>query len=562
MSPMYQDMIVDPAEIFEYEAVLDSLVDLTGTALDPDRYALHGKTNNLFDELEPLITQIQKGLSGYQKGIDIYNHLENVTKLLASGKLYQASIAGRKFESDLYDKKLLNVSDREQGNAATKISNMVNEIEEYVLANNITESTYADMPEVPASMLPSDFDALAINDERIANNINAVSMPQYVIDSTSVMSDATREEVENFIKARTPQPLALLSSEARRELANFAKDEFYFNQGYGLEGDDQQLRQMAQLSLALQAERLAYEPNATSLGSADFFRGISSADLELATDSATIDSWENPNDYVRFSVNGEYTGFSVKRSGSGGGPADTNKTYILRDDATGQLFIYKKELNKEARDAEVATSELMRGLDVLGASYVVPHRTEEDVLVSTFAGSNVNIDPATAVASGSFMYPNESSDIVVNRMASDALLAYGNFQQNMAVGLLDAVINNLDRHAGNWMWANDTPNAADKNGMIIMPIDHGLGMAFEADPDYGDLVDPMDYIFNDAAGAGSKMNLANRLADTMGEEMYTVLAKMSAQQALQYIEALYPAGVNPSMDILVGRLNQILNYRG
>ena len=322
-----------------------------------------------------------------------------------------------------------------------------------------------------------------------------------------------------------PKALANLSKEARNALNTQTEYEIQGLQrtqmNLGL-GDNRQ--ELLDFYLALKQERLGQNPNPTSLGNGDFLRGVSPSDVENASRSRN----------KKLIVNGNYTGYTVEKSNMGGGFSGANETYFIKNEKTGETFIFKYELKQENAYKEALAINVLNAFGIEGVSYVAPHQDNPNYVIMTFAGANLNLDN---VSMGEEYDWNEQYEIG----QVDVL-------QSLLIGLFDATALNADRHSQNYLVGLD-----EFGNHVALPIDHGLMMQYGNG--YNAMYAPEDYF----------SELTNELATPIIQAIYSnwgsttldELLKMSTQQAIQALKRMYPPGQEPDIDILIQRIERL-----
>ena len=355
--------------------------------------------------------------------------------------------------------------------------------------------------------------------QRILDNVNAVTIPQILSDRINNLNPEIRDEISKFMEGSSPKALANLSKEARSALNTEAELEIENLKSPLKAGSRQEL---LNLYFALKQERLGQNPNPTSLGDGDFLRGVSPIDIENASRSRS----------KKLIINGNYTGYTVEKSGLGGGFTGANETYFIENQSTGEKFIFKYEDQKISAYKEALAINALNAFGIEGVSYVAPHQDNPNYVVMTFAGANLDL---TDVGMG------EEYD------SGQYEIGYSDAIQNLLIGLFDATAINGDRHQQNYLVGLD-----DSGRHISIPIDHGLAFQFK---DYDAFYPPEDYfnnVTNELAGPALQ-----EMLDTWGPATINELLKMSTQQAIQALKRMYPPGQDPDIDALVRRIERI-----
>ena len=386
-----------------------------------------------------------------------------------------------------------------------------------------------DVKAVAAQRIKDGANPLALNDfwrEKISSG----ELFQEVQLKRGVDLSPYADELKAFFSDESPKPMAQLSEGARNALNLIASDALVSRNKIDNEAD---IQDIAKIAKAVQDERLAYEPNATSLGNAAFLVDVSLSQME---DAANGDG--------KLIINGKDTGFKVRESGLGGGADGENVTYFVTDTSTGRKYIYKKDSSRESIDSEIATGHALRALGALGVSWVERNNTADNILVGTFAGENMNLQDA----------PKNAGQAV----GEYDLVNEGIPQQNLAFAVIDALILNGDRHGQNYMAAKDNKanrGNADVNQWIPFMIDNGIGRLWV---DYNGMDDRPAFDFI-KKGKG-KSSVPRDFVKKVGYKAFYEMLQISGQQAIQEMRRNMPPGVDIEVNQLIARLEELLAH--
>jgi DNA polymerase III epsilon subunit-like protein len=376
-------------------------------------------------------------------------------------------------------------------------------------------------------------DPLALQEQRVADGVNKFDLAnaqnlKALIADDQVFADNPfaapyKEELQNFFAQEGEVPLAALSVDARQALSQLVSSEIR-KPGAG-STDDKKVRanEYARMIMGLHEEKLAFNPNRDDLGPAGEalkdidFMAVFNAGQRLGTDKPT-----------ELEINGQPTGFRIQRIGDG-----INQSYNFRliHKDTGQIFYFKRERSLETADAEYASNQLARALNIAGVPVVVRHNNDAQVLIMSNAGDSLEFekDPTIAANAG-----QNYADVAARAAVADLI----------AFGILDAVIANSDRHSHNFLLGSvDRGNVDgnDREEIQILPIDHGFAQLFQNKR----INNPLDYMSGGDGRDGGQINKA--LARDIGAATYKELIDMTIQQAIQAIErGDYLADVKPA----------------
>ena len=344
-----------------------------------------------------------------------------------------------------------------------------------------------------------------------------------------------KDELQKFFGADA-QPMAALSEGARFALQAMLQRKIVNPNKSTAEKNN--IKNIIQLVNAVNAERLAYEPNDGSKLDA---RGA------LLLEFSPNDMKNAIGNGGRLTKNGQDLGFKVKKTGKGGGRRSTNVTYRVVDEKTGKVYYYKLDTEKENVDSELAALELARALGMHGVYPAERHPTRDNVIIMGAAGQNLKLKEAPVE------YGNAAPDY------SD-IVDYSPINQVFQFVVLDAVMHNNDRHGHNWFVARPQNGGEKLNDIRFMPLifDNGLGQIIDPqEARYGQReLDPIEFIMERNA-ANRNRDVAKKLVQRMGPKAFYEMMQISTQQALQALRRMYPAGSNPDIDKLIARLEEL-----
>jgi hypothetical protein len=385
-------------------------------------------------------------------------------------------------------------------------------------------------------------DPLQVADERKNNNDNAVKLNKFWNDkilsetfwdelkAEGLYLDQFKNEIRDFFANGQEKPLASLSPQARIAL-NAVVSNILLDKKYNDKGD------IAKLAFALQQERLAYEPNPEDIGIGAALADLPSSKLEQIAPSQ--------GDKAMLEFGGRR--WFVSRLGGeqkGGGRYGKNKTWRLVDEETGEVFFFKRDESKKAVDSEIASTAFLRAVGALGAYRAVRHSNEEDIVISNQAGKNLKLKEAP-----------DQAHLVVGRNDMD-FIQRGNIAQAVHMAMIDALIDNTDRHMNNFQGARDDlqgVNNGQMNKYMLILIDQGLGKVYD-DPKAAR--SPKDFIMKGLGLSG----IPKQIKRSIGTEAFYELLQISGQQALQALRREYAPGQAPEVDVLVQRLEEMLAH--
>lgn len=385
-------------------------------------------------------------------------------------------------------------------------------------------------------------DPVAVAQERKDNGVNPVQLspfwqdrfvksPDFWADLArkGIYGDQLKAEIQQFFADGEAKPLAGLSPEARKMLAGIANEKL-LDKNRPVE-ESAQIKDIVDLAHKLQAERLAYEPNQTEWGAGEALADVDIKDLERVA----------PRSGAKGTIAIGGREFFVQRMGIGGGRYGTNRIFKLVDMETGRRYFFKQDEDKRAVDSELAAAAFLRAAGGLGAYLAMRHNSNPNVVITTEVGENLRLGAP----------PKQGHEITPNDVD---FVRKGHAAQAMVFAMVDALIDNQDRHMNNFLGAmedNMGVNAGDRGKLMLLPIDQGLGDVFMS-PKNAET--PFDFLHKGYGRSG----IPRDLIKSMGRPAYYELLQMTGQQALQALRRDYPAGQAPEVDIIVQRLEQLL----
>jgi DNA polymerase III epsilon subunit-like protein len=331
-------------------------------------------------------------------------------------------------------------------------------------------------------------------------------------------------------------PLSMLDYRARRALNNTVSGLLVSDELYDLEKVD-----LVSLYTALNEERLAYEPNRTSLGVGEFLKNIDPQEIIKIREKEV----NFRGDTIPLVIDGEDTGWDIQSLTAEG----VNFTVKAIHRSSGQEFIFKKEAGSNTANAEIVGSILGRSMDMLGASYVERSNVSDDVIIMTYAGDSILQE---GVSGGAAIISGDERRVKTSPLS------------RMKQMIIDAVLENVDRHNGNYNLSKDNSLGSLPSGTSedyhILPIDHGHCQFFWYDSDrYDNAETPFEFLLN---GGGSAGGLYGSTMQDLGDDVTKAIVDVSIQQLLQRIkrEASSPGKEIPDSQIQ-GIINRLVEMQ-
>jgi hypothetical protein len=385
-------------------------------------------------------------------------------------------------------------------------------------------------------------DPVAVAQERKDNGINPVQLSPFWRDKfvkspdfwadlarKGIYGDQLKAEIQQFFADGESKPLAALSPEARKMLGGIVNEKL-LDKNRPVE-ESAEIKDIVDLAHKLHAERLAYEPNQTEWGAGEALANLNIRELEIVA----------PRKGAKGNITVGGREFYVERIGIGGGRFGNNMIFKLVDMETGRRYFFKQDEDKKAVDSELAAAAFLRAAGGLGAYLAMRHNSNPNVVITTEAGENLKLGAP----------PKQGHEITPNDIE---FVEKGHAAQAMVFAMVDALIDNQDRHMNNFLGARDDNmgvNAGDRGKLMLLPIDQGLGDVFMSPRN---AEDPFEFLHKGYGRSG----IPRRLLKSMGRPAFYELLQMTGQQALQALRRDYPAGQAPEVDIIVQRLEQLL----
>ena len=352
-----------------------------------------------------------------------------------------------------------------------------------------------------------------------------------------------KESLQSYFASDGAQPLAKLDTRTRQALSQYIsaslRDANEF-QGIDVPATEANGKERVALIKALHDEKIAYEPSRTDLG-------VGTALMDINFD-AIVGIWRKlqRDQKAKIIINDQDTGFSVKKIQKG-----INETFAVIHNDSGQVFFMKREGSTQRADAEVASNLLARGLGISGIPYLARHNTDKQVVISTYAGDNLNLKGSPdSYANSDYMGYGSSSDILKTVKAA-AVVDLASF------GVLDSVIYNTDRHGNNFLVGKIQDNGVQSNGfesIQLLPIDHGFADLLNGvQPN---APEPYTHMEKSRGRIGSELNKA--LANSIGADIYKQLIDMTSLQAIQFLKRERGGDVSDAtIDLIISRLETL-----
>jgi hypothetical protein len=338
-----------------------------------------------------------------------------------------------------------------------------------------------------------------------------------------------QEQIQKFFDGNE-HPLSDLDIRARQALSQWVSSQLHNPpRDMDLEAVEN-VHNLVSLMSKLDNEKMAYEPNRDDLGPAG--RRL----LEIDPDDLFMAA-RNIDENQELVINGVATGFRIKGLDQGLAANVYGTNVIAIDIATGQKFIFKKEKYASQVKAEQEVAAIASGLGIHGRVFSVVHPLNDRVVVQTFAGDT------NRKAGDVQLYQEFMVDSGWNQVLDENVVKQVNIKNAIVMNILDAIVNNTDRHRQNFMMADvDALGVADNGheNLYIFPIDHGYAAAING----GATSSPKNAKKFLLAKADPHSDgreggiLAQAVAKNIGPVAYKDILDMSLQQLEQYLNRL------------------------
>ena len=384
-------------------------------------------------------------------------------------------------------------------------------------------------------------DPIDLAEQRVAAGENKFQAGQKVRDlfaDDKLFDDSPflrpfKENIQQFFNGQA-NPMAALDLRERQAVAQLVGEKLKDPRK-----DPDLAGELVDLALALHEERDFYQPQRSELGPV----GLRLLGFSPDKFFAAARSIRN-GDLV---IDGQDTGFTVKQVGTG---INSSHNFFVTDKATGQRFIFKKEKDAQSAAAEAEAARIIAGLKIGGRVFTELHPDDPTVMVQTFAGDTLRLVGA----------PKDFADVRGDANNANVASKRAALVDLVRMGILDAVINNTDRHYGNFKFAEADVAGVGNNGhedAYIIPFDHGYAAALNENKS-GNMIRARDFALRIEDHGRHGGQIVQKAAEGMGAAAYKKLVDMSVQQLIQYLERLEPGQMRePQKKRILDRLKEI-----
>lgn len=470
------DGVIPSGETLNYENVEETVVKLLEKLPQGDQYARYNKGNRVN-------TPVYQSLGAY--------HLE----------------------------RFLNDVRANEGNITfTPLTQLNEAFEQFELSRDEASGILADLTSLREAMIDAQtfeggrpfaapgiepVDAGAIKQRRIQDRDNlfaANSELSNLISEISADDDTILSEFQDEFDAffdGEERPLAELSTRSRLALQKVVASNIKTNDSLSANLS----KNMIDFIIGLDEEEKAYYPMRDSIGTeADSLKEMPNIEniFRLPQGEEIIDD------------NGNATGWVVTLSDGGG----INQTVQLKNKDTKQLLWVKGETNESTALAEYVVSRINNIMGVPGAPVVEISEDDNSILFITQAGDTLGL--VGGVSEFSNLY-NGFSDRETTKQTF-ALLDV------VRLGIIDASVNNDDRHGGNFLVGNIQQLGVQgtNESQRLIPIDHGYARAISNIRRAESVEDYLDSYLGEYGADGGQ--LSRTLIQSIGAERFTQLS--------------------------------------
>lgn len=470
------DGVIPSGETLNYENVEETVVKLLEKLPQGDQYARYNKGNRVN-------TPVYQSLGAY--------HLE----------------------------RFLNDVRANEGNITfTPLTQLNEAFEQFELSRDEASGILADLTSLREAMIDAQtfeggrpfaapgiepVDAGAIKQRRIQDRDNlfaANSELSNLISEISADDDTILSEFQDEFDAffdGEERPLAELSTRSRLTLQKVVASNIKTNDSLSANLS----KNMIDFIIGLDEEEKAYYPMRDSIGTeADSLKEMPNIEniFRLPQGEEIIDD------------NGNATGWVVTLSDGGG----INQTVQLKNKDTKQLLWVKGETNESTALAEYVVSRINNIMGVPGAPVVEISEDDNSILFITQAGDTLGL--VGGVSEFSNLY-NGFSDRETTKQTF-ALLDV------VRLGIIDASVNNDDRHGGNFLVGNIQQLGVQgtNESQRLIPIDHGYARAISNISRAESVEDYLDSYLGEYGADGGQ--LSRTLIQSIGAERFTQLS--------------------------------------
>jgi hypothetical protein len=389
-------------------------------------------------------------------------------------------------------------------------------------------------------------DPIELAEKRIAANENAFkaseNVQKYFADEQLFADNPDlvpfQQQIQEFFNG-DEKALANLDMRARQALAQHIAGDLRETKWSDRDAENaDRTKELISLFNALRNERDVYQPQRDGLGEVGM--------RLLQVNPEKLKAGIRNSNGAEIVIDGQGIGFTGKNQD--GGAANAGDTFRVTDIATGQVFIFKKEGGERQARAEYETARLAAALGIAGRVHTEIHPQNKEYLVQTFAGDTVRAQKGIRF--------REAKGRIVNGVEDAATRV--NLNDVIAMQILNSIINNTDRHDGNFLVANADVAGVPSNGnenLYMFPIDHGYAAGLNNGAT-GGLEDPFAYLEKYRNNRRDGNDIYAAVAKQIGGEAYKELLDMTVQQAIQYLERINGGELRPDkLKSMIDRMN-------
>jgi uncharacterized protein YrzB (UPF0473 family) len=405
--------------------------------------------------------------------------------------------------------------------------------------NGVINKPSVDRQKIIADALnsPDSSPSVSVDDFRALSENGQAYDDAFPGSGALIKDNAIAAEVSEFFSGKGRKSLATLSDKALQALSAYASGLIRDNGPNSGNYSPELTTKYMELYRQTTAQYLAFNPNRSSLGDAEFLR-------DLDFDRLWFDIDNNMSMGERMDLRDEdgfETDFEIIKIGGG----QIGNTILVMNKSTAERYIMKREQSTGTANSEIFGAAILNQMGVRGTNYAVRSKTAKDVFISTFSGDTIeNIGEGDA--DEWLGYVGFSTDAPNLRKAVNQV----DINNALKIFLFDVLTSNSDRHEQNFKIVKRAPiNDSDDgigDSLLMAPLDAGYahvlnhlatGGNFSA-PNQANMSD--NQILTDVEADLFNMTTAGSLIgrsmiDVAGPEAASAFAHMTLAELRDYI---------------------------
>lgn len=223
-----------------------------------------------------------------------------------------------------------------------------------------------------------------------------------------------------------------------------------------------------------------------------------------------------------------------------------NATRLFINEETGARFIVKIDtFTPNGANNEIAANELLRAFGFEGIPEYARNQGNPEILIIPFVGDGLDLEAFDGTPDGSPVVTASASGLGNGEFGGNRL-PLANASQFLDLLVFDALVDNRDRHNGNWMLGRNT-----NGNHYALPIDHGIlgvgrGSAYE-----------MNEALQDGVYRQINEDIIGRLLRMLGPAGLMALLNQSVEQWKSALDGLNLQQFGGGSEELINRLNSM-----